>query len=159
MGDELLRLDRVANFGRSTERYVGALVLTTRGMGFVASDRDRDPVPLHGLAGIIFAALQSEFDKRVEANAARHAQIPLPVLSRIFAGVFWYPIEAGCSVELDGQVLTVRVEGRDDAWGLIEEAKGTSVEDWGKRTGVRVTRRVREGLWKTLARWFVGKPG
>jgi hypothetical protein len=153
VGEAALRLP-VDNFGDSRERFTGTLIFTAKGIGFASSGRDRDPIPLHGVARSIFVWLQERLDERVEVDASPYERIPISLLARLFDSVFWYPRESGCSVELDGKTVSIRAPARSDAWGIVAEADATKVEEWGEKAGVTVTRRVRQGLWDSVRRWL-----
>src|SRR5262245_32617761 len=154
-GDQVLRLDGVRNFGRTIDRFVGALVFTTGGFGFVAKDRAPIEADLtQGLAGIIYTLIEHELEKRSNIGAASHAPIPLSLLAEIHDGAFWWPGRSEGPVELDGQVFRVRAPDEGNTWGHFDALQSGAIEAWGAKAGVAVSRRVHEPLSKKIGRWF-----
>lgn len=155
MGETLVRADGVRNFGRTSERYTGTLLLTTKGIGFSPTGRDQDPlVAPDFVSAVLLAALTDKFSESERLGQPRQLTLPIPLLARIHDSVFWFPVERIRSIELDGSVASIRENEPPAAWGLIEEQQAAYIDTWGQKTGVSIQRRVREGLWKTLKGWL-----
>lgn len=158
VGETLARADGVKNFGRTSERYTGTLLLTTKGIGFSPTGRDEDPlIAPDSISAVLSAALADKFSEAAEAGRAgppHKLTLPLPLLARIYDSVFWFPVQNIRTIELDGSVVSIRASEPPAAWGLIEEPQAAAFDTWGQKTGVPIERRVREGLWKTVKGWL-----
>jgi hypothetical protein len=71
VGETLARADGVKNFGRTSERYTGTLLLTTKGIGFSPTGRDEDPlIAPDSISAVLSAALADKFSEAAEAGRA-----------------------------------------------------------------------------------------
>jgi hypothetical protein len=155
-GDQVLRLEGVRNFGRTRDRFGSALVFTTGGFGFVATERARDELDVRdGVVGMLYTLIEHELEKRApDLAAASQAPIPLSLLAAFHDGAFWWPARSECSIEIQDDVFRVCMPGDADTWGRFDEHHTEAVGAWGAKVGVPVTRLVREPFSKTIRRWF-----
>jgi hypothetical protein len=156
-GDTLHRL-RVESFiqrgartdgGRTVKPAHGELVLTAKGIGFIASERDRHGIPSVGLAGWLHNALKDSLSAKMATE--KQKELPLSLLAMLNATVFFRAKE-----EMPTALVSERfVELRGDATFVLPDAgQSETLISWGRETGAPVEARRPGGLFDSVKRWF-----
>lgn len=141
----------------ASDVYVGELVLSSGGAGFIA-----DAVDDHGMraADVLGPLLAPLFERLFAGSVAPHsaAPLPLPLLASIYDGVFWYDADAITTVELrDGRIFSVHGYRAELMWCVLEDGATDVLPSWSASIDTAFSQTQGESLWGKIKGIFGGK--